>query len=53
LGLRELYEKIKKASIIILVLDAERPESFYDSIGRLIDSISHMSQSIIIAINKT
>ncbi len=52
IGIERTFEKIKKASIIILVLDAERPESFYDSIGRLIDSISHMSQSIIIAINK-
>jgi tRNA modification GTPase len=34
------------------VLDAERPESFSDSISRLADTISNLSQSVIIAINK-
>jgi tRNA modification GTPase len=52
IGIERTFEKIKKASIIILVLDAERPESFSDSISRLADTISNLSQSVIIAINK-
>lgn len=52
LGIERTFEKIKKASVIILVLDSERPDSFSDSIKRLADSFSISSQSFIIAVNK-
>ena len=52
LGIERTFEKIKKATVIVLMLDAERPESFSDSIERIAKSISPTSHSLIIAINK-
>jgi len=52
LGIERTFEKIKKATVIVLMLDAERPEGFSDSIERIAKSISPTSQSLIIVINK-
>ena len=53
LGIERTFEKIRKASVIVLMLDSERPESFDDSFIRISESIVSSSQSLIIVVNKT
>ncbi len=48
IGIERTYQKLRSASVVILVLDATRPENFTSSITNLIGKISSRQQLIII-----
>lgn len=52
IGIERSYEKIRSASIILLLLDAERPENFEQGISRLASVIERESQKVIVLLNK-
>ncbi|MDP3451549.1 MAG: tRNA uridine-5-carboxymethylaminomethyl(34) synthesis GTPase MnmE [Bacteroidales bacterium] len=52
IGIERSYEKIKSASVIILLLDSERPEYFELGIKQLSTVIDRDNQKIIILLNK-
>jgi tRNA modification GTPase len=52
LGIERTYEKIKSASVVILMLDSDRPEAFSGSLKQLKASIDEKSQKVIVLINK-
>ena len=51
IGIERTYQKLKSASVVILVLDATRPENFDDSITNLVGKVSSRQQ-LIILLNK-
>lgn len=51
IGIERTYQKLKSATVVILVLDASRPENFKHSLVNLTDKISSRQQ-LIIALNK-
>ena len=51
IGIERTYQKLKSASVVILVLDASRPENFDDSITNLVGKVSSRQQ-LIILLNK-
>lgn len=53
LGIERTFEKIKKATIVVLLLDSERPDGFHDSLIKIKESLNSSSQFLIIAINKS
>lgn len=50
IGIERTFEKIKSASVVILVLDADRSEDFAEAIAQLSTRIT--DQKIIILLNK-
>lgn len=53
IGIERTYEKIRSASVVILMLDAERPEFFAQSISQLASTADCTNQRIVIVLNKT
>jgi len=53
LGIGKTYEKIHSASVVILMLDAQRPDNFDDGILQLKKAIDNGDQQVIIILNKT
>ena len=51
LGIERTYEKIRKASVILLLLDATQPESFETSVRQVVAHISE-KQYLIVLLNK-
>lgn len=51
IGIERTFQKLRSASVVILVLDATRPENFEDSLENLTDKISSRQQ-LIILLNK-
>ena len=51
IGIERTYQKLRSASVVILVLDATRPENFDDSITNLVGKVSSRQQ-LIILLNK-
>lgn len=52
LGIERTYEKMKAASIILLMLDIDRPENFISNIEQLADKFDKANQQLIILVNK-
>jgi len=52
IGIERTFEKIKSASIVILLLDAERPDGFEESLNQLKSNIDADFQKVIVLINK-
>ncbi|MFA5850221.1 MAG: tRNA uridine-5-carboxymethylaminomethyl(34) synthesis GTPase MnmE [Bacteroidales bacterium] len=53
LGIERTFEKIRSASIVVLMLDAGRPEGFEDGIKQLKANIDEENQKVIVLLNKT
>ena len=51
IGIERTYQKLKSAQVVILVLDASRPENFKHSLVNLTDKISSRQQ-LIVVLNK-
>ncbi|MBQ6572940.1 MAG: tRNA uridine-5-carboxymethylaminomethyl(34) synthesis GTPase MnmE [Bacteroidales bacterium] len=51
IGIERTYQKLKSAQVVILVLDASRPENFKHSLVNLTDKISSRQQ-LVIVLNK-
>ena len=51
IGIERTFQKLKSASVVILVLDASRPENFAGSLSNLVGKISSR-QKLIILLNK-
>ena len=51
IGIERTYQKLRSASVVILVLDATRPENIDDSLHNLVGKISSRQQ-LIILLNK-
>ena len=51
IGIERTYQKLRSASVVILVLDASRPENIADSISNLVGKVSSRQQ-LIILLNK-
>ena len=51
IGIERTYQKLKSASVVILVLDATRPENFATGVQNLIGKISSRQQ-LVILLNK-
>lgn len=52
IGIERTYLKLKQASVVIMVLDATRPEYFDDSIINLSNRLNKSRQKLIILLNK-
>ena len=52
IGIERTFEKIKSASIVILLLDAERPDGFEESLKQLKSNIDIAFQKVVVLINK-
>ncbi len=53
IGIERSYEKIRSASVVLLMLDAEREEYFGLGIKQLSSVINSVNQKVIILLNKT
>ena len=51
IGIERTYQKLRSASVVILVLDASRPENFDDSIRNLVGKVSSRQQ-LVVLLNK-
>ena len=51
IGIERTYQKLKSASVVILVLDASRPENFAGSLVNLVGKISSRQQ-LVVLLNK-
>ncbi len=52
IGIERTYKKLKQASIVIMVLDATRPEYFESSLVNLSNRLNNNSQKLVILLNK-
>lgn len=52
IGIERTYSKIAQASIVILVLDADRPEFFEESLSSLLPKINADEQKLVVFLNK-
>lgn len=52
IGIERTYEKIKRANIVVLMLDSERPDDFTEGVSKIAEIISSSQQTLIILINK-
>lgn len=52
IGIERTFEKIKSASIVLLMLDAERPEAFKESLTQLKSNIKPDNQKVVVIVNK-
>ena len=53
IGIERTYKKLKQASVVIMVLDATRPEYFESSLINLSNRLNKDKQKLIILINKS
>jgi tRNA modification GTPase len=53
IGIERTYEKIRKASVVMLMLDSEKEDSFRESIMKIADSPAFSDQILFILVNKT
>lgn len=53
IGIERSYGKIKSASVILLILDVQRPDNFEQSINQLASVIDRANQKVILLINKS
>jgi len=51
-GITRSYQKIKSASLLLLVLDATHPELFREQIGKISSEIDADTQQLIVVLNK-
>jgi tRNA modification GTPase len=51
-GIERTFEKIRTASLVILMLDCERPDNFEEGINQLKSTIKKGEQQVIILLNK-
>ena len=52
IGIERTYKKLQQASIVIMVLDAARPEYFESSLRNLSNRINNERQKLVILLNK-
>ena len=52
MGIERTYLKLKQASVVVMVLDATRPEYFRESLTNLRNRLNKNKQKVIILINK-
>ena len=52
IGIERTYQKLQQASIVIMVLDAARPEYFKSSLANLSSRLNKNKQKLVILINK-
>lgn len=52
IGIERTYKKLQQASIVIMVLDATRPEYFESSLRNLSNRINNERQKLVILLNK-
>ena len=52
IGIERTYQKLQQASIVIMVLDATRPEYFRSSLANLSSRLNKDKQKLVILINK-
>lgn len=52
MGIERTFEKIRSASVVILMLDANRQDGFDASLKQLADNIENKNQEVIILLNK-
>ena len=52
IGIEKTFEKIRQASIILLMLDARRPDNFTESIANFAGKFDSSRQKVVILINK-
>ncbi len=52
IGIERTFEKIREATVVLLMLDATRPDNFDDSINTLTLKVDQSQQQVIILINK-
>lgn len=52
IGIERTYEKIKRANIVVLMLDSERPGDFAEGVSKIAETISSCQQTLIILMNK-
>ena len=52
IGIERTFEKIREATVVLLMLDATRPDNFDDSINTLTLKVDPSQQQVIIMINK-
>ncbi len=52
IGIERTFEKIRQATVVLLMLDATRPDNFDDSINTLTLKVDQSQQKVIILINK-
>ena len=52
IGIERTFEKIREATVVLLMLDATRPDNFDDSINTLTLKVDPSQQQVIILINK-
>jgi len=52
IGIERTFEKIRQATVVLLMLDATRPDNFDDSIHTLTLKVDQSHQKVIILINK-
>ncbi len=53
IGIERTYKKLQQASIVIMVLDATRPEYFESSLRNLSNRINNERQKLVILLNKS
>lgn len=53
IGIERTYQKLKQASIVIMVLDATRPEYFAESLKNLSARLNKRKQKLVIILNKS
>ena len=53
LGIARSYEKIHSASLLLLLLDINRPEQFYQSLAKVLPEIDAKRQKLIVVFNKS
>ena len=53
LGIARSYEKIHSASLLLLLLDINRPEQFYQSLAKVLPEIDAKKQQLIVIFNKS
>ena len=52
IGIERTYTKIQQASLVLMVLDAERPEFFEEGLQTLASRIDPLHQQVIVLLNK-
>ena len=52
IGIERTFEKIRQATVVLLMLDATRPDNFDDSINTLTLKVNQSQQKVIVLINK-
>ena len=53
IGIERTYQKLKQASVVIMVLDATRPEFFAESLHNVSKRLNKRKQKLVILLNKS